>query len=294
MAAHLQVDEIDEPFAILTCCSRGLLERSRPSRDAALSLCSIARLVSMTSLTLEQRMEDAMATLEELRSSEDHARWRQERFSATMDEGLKRFDAAIVAAEARVMELERQMAAATAGAAAVRGKATRDEEVRRLLEGFPHVTANFVDKAGKPHAGLKRHAERLTDIGLSVMKARKVLPAVTDEDVASLGPQHDGLRQAIVVTNLALEEGERALSRQSRDLVWAAEHGWAFVDAMTAPDPADMRIIRAWLFLTGSKEILEQTKQYALQKLAIYSSSSNRNLLSFGIHRVVLYSMFYI
>ena len=41
-----------------------------------------------------------------------------------MDEGLKRFDAAIVAAEARVRELERQMAAAATATTAVRGMAT--------------------------------------------------------------------------------------------------------------------------------------------------------------------------
>ena len=107
-----------------------------------------------------------MATLGELRGSEEYARWKQERFSATMDEGLKRFDAAFLAADARVRDLEKQMAAATEAAAVVRGKATRDDEVQRYITDYPHVRHDFVDKNGKVHQGLKRHAERLTDVAL--------------------------------------------------------------------------------------------------------------------------------
>ena len=158
--------------------------------------------------------------------------------------------------QARVRELERQAAAAAEATATVRGKATRDEEVRRLLDGYPHVNASFVDKTGKPHAGLKRHAERLTDLGLSIVKARKVLPELTDEDVAVLPPEHDGLRQAIAATKVALDEGERTLARQSRDLVWAAAHGWAFVDDMAAPDTQ----------LTMGKEEEKRYKELVEQK----------------------------
>jgi hypothetical protein len=84
------------------------------------------------SLTLDQRMEEALAALEELRSTETHARWSAERFNAKMDEGLKRFDIAYMAAEARIRDLEKQVAAAAAATPVVRGRATRDRSVSAL------------------------------------------------------------------------------------------------------------------------------------------------------------------
>jgi hypothetical protein len=190
----------------------------------------------MSALTLEQRLDDAMAALEELRGSEQFDMWKAKRFTDAMDGGLLRFDVAITAAEARVRDLERERAAAASAPTPSRLRATRDEEVRRLMDNYPHTKVNYVDNTNKPHAGLKRQAERLTDIALTVEKARKVLPNAADEDVASLGAEHDGLRRALVATGHALEEGERVLLRQSRDLVWAFEHGWNFVEAMSAPD----------------------------------------------------------
>lgn len=190
----------------------------------------------MAALSLDQRMEDAVAELEKLRALEEFGRWEQQRFKK-LDEGLKRFDVAYTAAEARVRMLEQQVAAAAAAPASARHDTiSRDEEVRRYLVGFPHVTERFVDKAGKVHAGLKRQADRLTDVALATMKAMKVAPAPAHEDVIGLGAEHEGLREAIAATSHALAEGERALRLQSRDLVWAHEHGWAFVDAMAAPD----------------------------------------------------------
>lgn len=189
------------------------------------------------SLTLDQRMEQAMAALEELRATETHARWSAERFNANMDEGLKRFDTAFMAAEARIRELEKQVAAAaTATPTVVRGKTTRDEEVARFVGDFPHIGREFLDETGKVHQGLKRQAERLTDAAIPLMKVKKMLPSVTDEDVAMLGPEHDGLRRAIAATTAAVEEGEEALRLQSRELVWAVTHGWSFVEDMAAPD----------------------------------------------------------
>lgn len=195
--------------------------------------------VGMANVSVTERLRAASAELESLRALPAHDQWQRARFDTqpgfTMPEGLRNFGAEFKEVERRVRDLEAEACRAPLGGSSP--GISREELRRALLKDLPHVQRAevFTGKDGAPKTSMKRHGDILSDVAVDLLKARKLLPRSEDASLATLPPEHDELRRSIVAANDALDAGEALIRKLSRDIVWAAQYGWAFVEDMQVP-----------------------------------------------------------